>query len=145
VIGAPAPIWARSASPSSVPRSDPAPAGEELGAFLATRLAKYKIPKEFVFVDSLPRTAYGKVVKGELAAMLPDEGGGLKPWFFVRGSWFAARAIPPRRRAARFPPSIPPTTNHEPPRVPWRTGDESPAGSSRGRGGGTPFAGSTAG
>jgi len=36
--------------------------------FLATKLAKYKIPKEFVFVDSLPRTAYGKVVKGELAA-----------------------------------------------------------------------------
>ena len=59
-----------------VPRSDPAPAGEELGAFLATRLAKYKIPKEFVFVDSLPRTAYGKVVKGELAAMYLTKAGG---------------------------------------------------------------------
>ena len=33
---------------------------------LASRLAKYKIPRELRFVDSLPRTAYGKVVKGEL-------------------------------------------------------------------------------
>jgi long-chain acyl-CoA synthetase len=29
-------------------------------------LAKYKIPREFLFVDALPRTPYGKVVKGEL-------------------------------------------------------------------------------
>jgi fatty-acyl-CoA synthase len=39
---------------------------EELTDFLAGRLAKYKIPREIVFVDALPRTAYGKVVKGEL-------------------------------------------------------------------------------
>jgi fatty-acyl-CoA synthase len=41
---------------------------DELGAFLAIKLARYKIPKDFVFVESLPRTAYGKVVKPELAA-----------------------------------------------------------------------------
>jgi acyl-CoA synthetase (AMP-forming)/AMP-acid ligase II len=34
--------------------------------FLATRLAKCQIPKDYVFVGSLPRTAYGNVVKGEL-------------------------------------------------------------------------------
>ena len=39
-------------------------------AFLAERLAKYKIPKQFVFIDALPRTPYGKVVKAELAARL---------------------------------------------------------------------------
>jgi fatty-acyl-CoA synthase len=38
----------------------------ELAAFVGARLAKYKVPREFVFVDALPRTAYGKVVKGEL-------------------------------------------------------------------------------
>ncbi len=37
-----------------------------LSAFLEGRLARYKIPKEFVFVEALPRTPYGKVVKGEL-------------------------------------------------------------------------------
>lgn len=39
---------------------------DELTNFLANKLAKYKLPREFVFVDVLPRTAYGKVVKAEL-------------------------------------------------------------------------------
>ena len=68
VIGAPHPTWGEIGVAFVVPRGEPAPAGEELAAFLAERIAKFKVPKEFVFVDSLPRTAYGKVVKGELAA-----------------------------------------------------------------------------
>lgn len=44
----------------------PAPSPEELRSFLGRRLARYKIPKAFVTVESLPRTAYGKVVKGQL-------------------------------------------------------------------------------
>jgi len=39
---------------------------ESLLAFLGERLARYKLPKEIVHQDELPRTAYGKVVKGEL-------------------------------------------------------------------------------
>jgi len=39
---------------------------QELTAFLASRLAKFKIPREFVFLDNLPRTPYGKVVKADL-------------------------------------------------------------------------------
>ena len=38
----------------------------ELAAFIEGRLARYKVPRDFVFVDSLPRTPYGKVVKGDL-------------------------------------------------------------------------------
>ena len=38
----------------------------DLAAFVEARLAKYKVPREFVFVDALPRTPYGKVVKGDL-------------------------------------------------------------------------------
>jgi fatty-acyl-CoA synthase len=38
----------------------------ELAAFVEARLAKYKVPRDFVFVESLPRTPYGKVVKGDL-------------------------------------------------------------------------------
>ncbi|MCU0255833.1 MAG: AMP-binding protein [Vicinamibacterales bacterium] len=41
-------------------------AAEELSAHLLATLAKYKLPREFVFVDALPRTPYGKVVKDEL-------------------------------------------------------------------------------
>jgi fatty-acyl-CoA synthase len=39
---------------------------ERLKAHLAERLAAFKIPKRFELVDELPRTAYGKVVKGDL-------------------------------------------------------------------------------
>lgn len=39
---------------------------DALAAFLGERLARFKIPKVFRVLDRLPRTAYGKVVKGEL-------------------------------------------------------------------------------
>lgn len=38
----------------------------ELTEYLEVRIAKYKIPKKFVFVDVLPRTPYGKVEKTKL-------------------------------------------------------------------------------
>ncbi|MDP9194945.1 MAG: AMP-binding protein [Acidobacteriota bacterium] len=43
---------------------------QDLIAWLTARLAKYKIPKRFVYLDALPRTPYGKVVKGDLRSML---------------------------------------------------------------------------
>ncbi len=39
----------------------------QLSEFLTQRLAKYKVPREFVFTAALPRSAYGKVLKPELA------------------------------------------------------------------------------
>jgi fatty-acyl-CoA synthase len=38
----------------------------ELTEWLTSRIAKYKIPKRIVFLDALPRTPYGKVVKADL-------------------------------------------------------------------------------
>jgi fatty-acyl-CoA synthase len=66
VVGVPDATWGEVGVAFVVPRP-----GEELTkagllAFAETRLARYKLPKEVVFVDALPRTAYGKVVKGEL-------------------------------------------------------------------------------
>ncbi len=46
-----------------------AAAAAELSTFVASRLAKYKAPREFVFVEALPRTPYGKVVKGDLRSL----------------------------------------------------------------------------
>ena len=34
---------------------------EELKAHVLTQLARFKVPREFVFIDDLPRTALGKV------------------------------------------------------------------------------------
>ena len=53
------------------PRMDEAhpnapPNAEELSAFLARRLARYKLPQHYIFVPELPRSAFGKVLKPEL-------------------------------------------------------------------------------
>ncbi|MGN6182393.1 MAG: class I adenylate-forming enzyme family protein [Thermoanaerobaculia bacterium] len=42
----------------------------ELSQYLMMRIARYKMPKRFVFIDALPRTPYGKVVKEELRKRL---------------------------------------------------------------------------
>ena len=65
VVGIPHPTWGEVGIAFVVPGDEP-PAPEDLTSFLEGRLARYKVPKEFVFVDALPRTPYGKVVKGEL-------------------------------------------------------------------------------
>jgi feruloyl-CoA synthase len=39
---------------------------DELRAFAVTRLAKYKLPREFVVRDELPKTPTGKISKGPL-------------------------------------------------------------------------------
>jgi fatty-acyl-CoA synthase len=40
---------------------------EELKDLVKQRLARYKVPREIVFLDELPRNATGKVLKRELA------------------------------------------------------------------------------
>ena len=42
---------------------------DELRAYAAERLAKYKVPEDYRFVDVLPRNAMGKIVKRELAPL----------------------------------------------------------------------------
>ncbi|MGA2520746.1 MAG: class I adenylate-forming enzyme family protein [Acidimicrobiales bacterium] len=48
--------------------------GEELAAFLRLRLAPFKVPRRWVFVDELPLTASGKVQKHVLRATLSTDG-----------------------------------------------------------------------
>jgi fatty-acyl-CoA synthase len=43
-----------------------------LTEYLAGRLAKYKLPRRYIFIEALPRTPYGKVVKEELRRMLRE-------------------------------------------------------------------------
>ena len=56
---------------SSVLRTEKrsAPGEEELKAYVRENLARYKIPREVVFVEELPRNATGKVLKRELAKL----------------------------------------------------------------------------
>lgn len=43
---------------------------ESISEFLAGRLSKYKIPSEMVILPELPKTATGKIARGELRAIL---------------------------------------------------------------------------
>jgi long-chain acyl-CoA synthetase len=41
----------------------------ELDALCLARIARFKRPKDYVFVDALPKNNYGKILKTELRAM----------------------------------------------------------------------------
>jgi acyl-CoA synthetase (AMP-forming)/AMP-acid ligase II len=46
---------------------------DDLKSYVKQNLARYKVPREVVFVDELPRNATGKVLKRELAEMAVSE------------------------------------------------------------------------
>ncbi len=50
-------MWSASASPS------------ELDALCLDHIARFKRPKDYVFVDALPKNNYGKILKTELRKM----------------------------------------------------------------------------
>lgn len=55
-----------------VPEAEPVSA-DELKDLVKQNLARYKVPREIVFLDELPRNATGKVLKRELAAIEPTD------------------------------------------------------------------------
>jgi fatty-acyl-CoA synthase len=66
VVGVPDATWGEVGAGCIVLRQAGSVTGEELAEFLSAKIAKYKIPRKWLFLDALPRTAYGKVIKGEL-------------------------------------------------------------------------------
>jgi acyl-CoA synthetase (AMP-forming)/AMP-acid ligase II len=73
VIGVPHPVLGEDlvafvALSSGEPVTD-----EELRAYTLERLAQYKVPRRWQFVDALPRNATGKVVKDRLRDLLPAD------------------------------------------------------------------------
>ena len=63
VIAVPHAQWVERPLAVVVPRSGQQPAAEELRAFLGEQFAKWWVPDAIVFVDALPRTGTGKVMK----------------------------------------------------------------------------------
>ena len=58
--------WGETVKALVVARAGSAPTADELIAFARERLAGYKLPRSVDFVDELPRTPSGKVLKREL-------------------------------------------------------------------------------
>ena len=70
VIGVPHPRWQEVGLAVVVVKPDQDLSAEEVIAFCQGKLARYKIPQSVVFVDSLPRTAAGKVLKRDLRMLV---------------------------------------------------------------------------
>jgi fatty-acyl-CoA synthase len=67
VVGAPDPEWGEVVVAFIVGSASAA----ELDAHLLDRIARFKRPKRYKFVDEVPKNSYGKVLKRELRARLP--------------------------------------------------------------------------
>ena len=71
VIGRPDPKWDEVPVAYIVCRENMTIGAEEVKTFVGQHLARFKIPREVVFVKSLPRTALGKVQHFMLRETLP--------------------------------------------------------------------------
>jgi fatty-acyl-CoA synthase len=69
VIGRPDAKWDEVPVAYVIPRAGCRADAEALTAHLLTHLARFKVPREFVFVEDLPRTALGKVQHFRLKQM----------------------------------------------------------------------------
>jgi malonyl-CoA/methylmalonyl-CoA synthetase len=76
VVGVPDPVWGDRVCAAVVLEPTTSLEDDELRAFAKERLAPYKVPKDFVFVDDLPRNAMGKVTKPAVSELFGGEAGG---------------------------------------------------------------------
>jgi fatty-acyl-CoA synthase len=66
VVGVPDPEWGETLAAWVVLRDGMRATGEELAEHVRATLADYKRPRRWTFVDALPRTPTGKILKREL-------------------------------------------------------------------------------
>ena len=76
VIGRPHPDWGEEVVAFVVRREGGDVAEAELDALCLDQIARFKRPKHYRFVDSLPKNNYGKILKTELRDVLQREGQG---------------------------------------------------------------------
>ena len=73
VVGAPDPDWGEVVVAFVVAESGRAVTPAELDAVCLRHIARFKRPKRYEFVDSLPKNNYGKVLKTQLRARLKEK------------------------------------------------------------------------
>jgi fatty-acyl-CoA synthase len=75
VVGVPDVTWGEVGHMAIVPMDGFAIQNDSLREYLQGKLAAYKIPKHVTYLDVLPRTGSGKVMKGALRAAVRDKEG----------------------------------------------------------------------
>ncbi|MBU0600893.1 MAG: AMP-binding protein [Gammaproteobacteria bacterium] len=73
VIGRPDPDWGEDIVAFVVAAGTPAPGVAELDAHCLARIARFKRPKDYRFIEALPKNNYGKVTKTTLRSWLSEE------------------------------------------------------------------------
>ena len=71
VVGIPDREWGERVSAFIAPKPGQKIVPEELKAFLKTRLSPFKVPKEYIIMDELPKSPAGKILKRELKKDYP--------------------------------------------------------------------------
>lgn len=66
VFGVPDEVFGEAVCAAVVVKPGGSGSADRFGAFCRERIAAYKVPRFFAFVDELPRTPIGKIAKGEL-------------------------------------------------------------------------------
>jgi acyl-CoA synthetase (AMP-forming)/AMP-acid ligase II len=69
-FGVPHPAWGEEVAAAIVLKENHPASEAELTAFCKERLADFKRPKKFYIVDTIPRTATGKIARGAVAKAL---------------------------------------------------------------------------
>jgi len=71
-IGVPDPKWGEVGKACVVLKPDTTATEAELIEHMRTRLARYKVPRSVVFLDALPISPAGKILRRELRVLFPS-------------------------------------------------------------------------
>jgi fatty-acyl-CoA synthase len=66
VIGTPDPKWVEAVTAVVVPRQGESISEAEIIALCKKELAGFKVPKKVIFVEALPKTPTGKILKRDM-------------------------------------------------------------------------------
>ena len=72
VVGIKDKTWGQAVSAAIVLEKNAKLSASDLRNFLKNKLARYKIPKKILFVDELPKTELGKVIKEKIAELFQN-------------------------------------------------------------------------
>jgi acyl-CoA synthetase (AMP-forming)/AMP-acid ligase II len=79
VVGSRNPEWGEEVVAFVVPREEHVVTEEELDRTCLDRIARFKRPKRYLFIDSLPKSGYGKILKMALREKLQSNADGGSP------------------------------------------------------------------